>query len=33
LSNCCVAGVPKCFSVGITVMYLEICEGYKVKIK
>ena len=30
LDVCAAAGIPKCFAGGITIMYLELCEGYNV---
>ena len=28
--QCAVAGIPKCFSPGILLVYLELCEGITV---
>lgn len=30
LSQCASFGIPKHFAAGIIIMYLEICEGYKI---
>lgn len=30
--KCAQAGVPKAFCVGIALMHLELCDGYKVKL-
>ncbi len=30
LDKCCKSGIPKCFAVGLTIMYLELCEGHKI---
>lgn len=29
-AECAKSGIPKCFAVGIIIMYLELCEGYRI---
>ena len=32
LTECCLAGIPKCFAGGVLIMYVELCEGIRIGI-